>query len=112
MLIKLRQSEIEEALQQYIVSQGINLTGKTVKIDFTASRSSDGLTADVDISNGDHTTIPAGAISRTSGEVGTAETKQEKSAEEEPKEPEQEALSSVAPAEEEAPAVAGNSLFS
>lgn len=51
MLIKLRQTEIEEALQQYIVSQGINLTGKKVKIDFTASRSSDGLTADVDISN-------------------------------------------------------------
>lgn len=114
MLIKLRQTEIEEALSQYIANQGINLTGKQVKIDFTASRSSDGLTADVDISNGGHTTIPAGAISRTCGEVGTAETKQEKPAEEEPKELVQEVLSSDALAEEaEAKEVApASSLFS
>ncbi len=51
MLIKLRQTEIEEALSQYIANQGINLTGKQVKIDFTASRGSDGLTADVDITS-------------------------------------------------------------
>lgn len=110
MLIKLRQSEIEEALQQYIVSQGINLTGKTVKIDFTASRSSDGLTADVDISNGGHTTIPAGSINRSSGEAGVADPKPETPEEEEaPEQPAEEA--GKAPADE-APATAANSLFS
>lgn len=51
MRIQLRQIEIEEALQQYIVTQGINLTGKDVKIDFTSSRGEAGLTADVDITN-------------------------------------------------------------
>lgn len=110
MLIKLRQSEIEEALQQYIVSQGINLTGKTVKIDFTASRSSDGLTADVDISNGGHTTISAGSLNRTSGEVGTADIQPETPADEEaPEKPAEEA--GKAPAEE-AQASSANSLFS
>lgn len=110
MLIKLRQSEIEEALQQYIVSQGINLTGKTVKIDFTASRSSDGLTADVDISNGGHTTIPAGAINRSMGEVGTADTQPETPAEEEaPAKLPAEVGQDVAP--DDAPAGTANSLF-
>jgi len=51
MLIQLRQTEIEEALQQYIANQGINLTGKVVKIGFTSSRGEAGLTADVDITN-------------------------------------------------------------
>ena len=51
MRIQLRQTEIEEALQQYIVTQGINLSGKDVKIDFTSSRGEAGLTADVDITN-------------------------------------------------------------
>ena len=62
MRIQLRQTEIEEALQQYIVTQGINLTGKDVKIDFTSSRGEAGLTADVDITNaadgGKHRSAP------------------------------------------------------
>lgn len=109
MLIKLRQSEIEEALQQYIVSQGINLTGKTVKIDFTASRSSDGLTADVDISNGGHTTILASSLNRSSGEAGTADTQSETPFEEESSQ--QLVETGEAPAEE-AQAGTANSLFS
>lgn len=64
MRIQLRQIEIEEALQQYIANQGINLTGKVVEIGFTASRSADGLTADVDITNAADNSKPAQAIPR------------------------------------------------
>ena len=64
MRIQLRQTEIEEALQQYIANQGINLTGKVVEIGFTASRSADGLTADVDITNATDSVKPAQAIPR------------------------------------------------
>ena len=64
MRIQLRQTEIEEALQQYIANQGINLTGKVVEIGFTASRSADGLTADVDITNATDSSKPAQAIPR------------------------------------------------
>lgn len=64
MRIQLRQTEIEEALQQYITNQGINLTGKIVEIGFTASRSADGLTADVDITNATDSVKPAQAIPR------------------------------------------------
>ena len=64
MRIQLRQTEIEEALQQYIANQGINLTGKVVEIGFTASRSADGLTADVDITNAADSAKPAQAIPR------------------------------------------------
>ena len=64
MRIQLRQTEIEEALQQYIVTQGINLAGKDVKIDFTSSRGEAGLTADVDITNATDNAKPAQAIPR------------------------------------------------
>ena len=64
MRIQLRQTEIEEALQQYIANQGINLTGKVVEIGFTASRSADGLTADVDITNAIDSAKPTQAIPR------------------------------------------------
>ena len=64
MRIQLRQTEIEEALQQYIANQGINLTGKVVEIGFTASRSADGLTADVDITNATDIAKPAQAVPR------------------------------------------------
>ena len=64
MRIQLRQIEIEEALQQYIANQGINLTGKVVEIGFTASRSADGLTADVDITNVADSAKPVQVIPR------------------------------------------------
>lgn len=49
MQIQLKQAEIIAALKQYITSQGINLTGKTVDIEFTAGRKESGLTADISI---------------------------------------------------------------
>lgn len=49
MLIKLKQSEIEEALRDFIVKQGFNLDRKTVDISFTAGRGDSGMTADLDI---------------------------------------------------------------
>ena len=49
MQIQLRQSEIVEALKQYIARQGINLKGKTVDISFTAGRKDAGLSADISI---------------------------------------------------------------
>ena len=64
MRIQLRQTEIEEALQQYIANQGINLAGKVVEIGFTASRSADGLTADVDITNATDSAKTTQAIPR------------------------------------------------
>ena len=55
MKVKIQQSEIITALTQYISSQGINLQGKTVAIDFTAGRKEGGLTADISI---EELTIP------------------------------------------------------
>ena len=49
MQIQLKQREIEAALKMYISSQGINLTGKIVTIDFTAGRKDSGLSADLTI---------------------------------------------------------------
>ena len=49
MQINLKQTEIEAALRHYISSQGINLTGKTVEIAFTAGRKENGLTAEMQI---------------------------------------------------------------
>lgn len=50
MQIQLKQSEIEEALKDYIVKQGLSLKGRTVAIDFTSGRKDNGITADIDIS--------------------------------------------------------------
>lgn len=49
MKVKIQQNEIITALKQYISSQGINLQGKAVAIDFTAGRKEGGLTADISI---------------------------------------------------------------
>ena len=51
MLIQLKQSEITAALRDYIVAQGINLSGKTVEISFTAGRKESGIYADISIEN-------------------------------------------------------------
>jgi len=107
MRIQLRQIEIEEALQQYISNQGINLTGKVVEIGFTASRSADGLTADVDITNATGNAKPPQAITR----AVTTEALPAASAEEAPAQEEQatEAQAEEAQAKDVAPA---SSLFS
>lgn len=49
MKIHLKQGEITDALRQYVTKQGINLSGKTVDISFTAGRNGAGLSADIDI---------------------------------------------------------------
>ena len=49
MLIQLRQSEIETALREYVVNQGINLNGRRVDISFTSGRKDNGISADLDI---------------------------------------------------------------
>lgn len=49
MQIQLKQYEIEQALRQYISSQGIVLSDKNVNIQFTAGRKSSGLLADITI---------------------------------------------------------------
>ena len=49
MQIQLKQTEIIAALKQYIGTQGINLSGKTVDISFTAGRKEAGTTADISI---------------------------------------------------------------
>lgn len=49
MQIQLKQVEIITALKQYITSQGIDLTGKSVTIAFTAGRKESGISADLNI---------------------------------------------------------------
>lgn len=51
MQITLKQSEIEVALKNYIVAQGINLTGKTIEVAFTAGRKEAGISAELDIND-------------------------------------------------------------
>lgn len=49
MQIQLKQVEIVSALHAFISAKGINLTGKTVDISFTAGRKDAGLSADISI---------------------------------------------------------------
>jgi hypothetical protein len=49
MNINLKQREIAIALRNHLVQQGINLTGKTVDIQFTATRGGAGIVADITI---------------------------------------------------------------
>lgn len=53
MQIQLKQTEIMDALRQYITQQGISLVGKSVDIAFTAGRKEGGLTAEVIIEDRD-----------------------------------------------------------
>ena len=111
MRIQLRQIEIEEALQQYITNQGINLAGKVVEIGFTASRSADGLTADVDITNATDSVKPTQAIPRAVKTEAQVAEQPAAQAEEAPAQEEQapEAEAEEAQAKDVAPA---SSLFS
>ena len=49
MQIQLKQREIAEALKMFISQQGINLTGKTIEIEFTSGRKDNGLSAELTI---------------------------------------------------------------
>lgn len=51
MEIRLKESEIRSAVQQYIATQGINLTGKAIDIKFIATRGDAGITAEIDIAD-------------------------------------------------------------
>lgn len=52
MQIILKQESIEQALKQFIASQGINLSGKVVTVDFTAGRKGSGISAELNIEEG------------------------------------------------------------
>ncbi len=77
MLIKLKQSEIEEALRDFIVKQGFNLDRKTVDISFTAGRGDSGMTADLDIHDAASGTAQCSPVYETqasaTGSVGGVE---------------------------------------
>lgn len=53
MQVNLRQTEIESALKQFIVDQGISLYGKDVSIAFTAGRKESGISAEITIEDAD-----------------------------------------------------------
>lgn len=53
MQIQLKQTEIVEALKQYISRQGLCLVNKTTEVSFTAGRSGAGLIADIAIEDSD-----------------------------------------------------------
>ena len=66
MQITLKQSEIEVALKNYIVAQGINLTGKTIEVAFTAGRKEAGISAELDINDAgtESTSVPSLVLNR------------------------------------------------
>ena len=49
MQVTLKQSEIEIALKNYIQVMGINLSGKSIEVTFTAGRKEAGISAELDI---------------------------------------------------------------
>ena len=49
MIINLKQTEIEQALRAYVVSQGISLHGRDLAISFTAGRRESGISAEISI---------------------------------------------------------------
>lgn len=49
MLVTLRQHEVEAAVIAYVVTQGINITGKKLEVQFSSARSAGGLLAEVDL---------------------------------------------------------------
>lgn len=67
MRVQLKQPEIIEALKQYVANQGINMSGKEMKVKFTAGRKDAGLSADLSIEDVPGTGV-AGSIKQA--EVG------------------------------------------
>lgn len=59
-IITLNQKEIEQAVRQYITDQGINLTGKSVSVNFTATRSREtGIVAELSLQEPGDTSVQA-----------------------------------------------------
>lgn len=68
MQINLNQSEIEQALKNYISDKGISLYGRIVTLAFTAGRKAAGLSAEVNIDEDPNffDAIPSGPLNRVS----------------------------------------------
>lgn len=90
MQVQLKQAEIVESIKQYLVKQGIVLTGRSVDISFTAGRKETGLSADISIEDTQLPDLtepaerPALSVVKTEAEAEAAPT---------PPEPEGEATS-------------------
>lgn len=69
MQIILKQESIEQALKQFIASQGINLTNKIVTVDFTAGRKGSGLSAELNIEDATEVSTPSSAHTISLGVV-------------------------------------------
>lgn len=67
MRIHLKQEEIVAALKQYISDKGIDLSSKAVTISFTAGRKNTGLSADMQIEDGE---IPGYGSNDGENEIG------------------------------------------
>lgn len=67
MRIHLKQEEIVAALKQYISDKGIDLSAKDVTITFTAGRKNTGLSADMQIEDGE---IPGYGLNDGEDEIG------------------------------------------
>lgn len=85
MKITIVQSEIEEAVRQYILTQIAVKPGHSITMDFSATRGSDGLTAFIDISASDEATAPAPVLAQQvdvapapSNEQATAPVRQQR----------------------------------
>lgn len=65
MQIVLKQSEIEAGLRAYIASQGINLSGRTVGITFTAGRKESGISAELEINDIEGYPVGSGPLPRS-----------------------------------------------
>lgn len=83
MQIILRQSNVEEALRDYVAKQGICILNKKVDISFTAGRRGSGLTAEVIIDDAPPQTILGmdRAIAKADSTVQTTVQVQEKALE-------------------------------
>ena len=87
MQIQLRQPEIVKALEQFISSQGINLTGKLVDIRFTAGRKNSGLSADILIADAPEVSSIPSIIEAVKSVVESATVMKESEYAEEPETP-------------------------
>lgn len=75
MEIRLKETEIRAAVHAYIIAQGINLTGKQVDIQFTATRGEAGIIAEIDISTATEAAQVVGTNSTVVVRSAVAETK-------------------------------------
>lgn len=87
MKVELKQPEIIDALKGYLTSQGINVTGKSVQVTFTAGRKESGLSAEINIT--EHTGIVASVKRQTETQIGTFNDVSKLPADDTPAQPEE-----------------------